>query len=187
MTREGVVGPPRRATDRASDTVVNAVARRDGTDPTALPPLFDAIEPDSLDALTSRADESDVLVSFQYAGYDVRVTGPTDVTVSVIDDLGDGQFGAGLCQLRSVTPVRRHVPRRRPETQRRHPVPLVLRRRLPRGVARRPVAEAEPTVGTPRRRGSWQSSSRSRPAAGTRSRRPPRLGSGGGPPRPSRA
>ncbi|WP_232702912.1 HalOD1 output domain-containing protein [Halobacterium wangiae] len=86
MTGPGLVGPSRRAGERASEAVVEAVANRSNTEQTSLPPLYGVVEPDSLDTLAARADESDILVSFEYAGYDVRVAGPMDVTVSAIDD-----------------------------------------------------------------------------------------------------
>ena len=86
MDGSSVVGPPTWSGVRASDAVVEAVATRANTDPTSLPPLYDAVEPDSLDSLAARGDENDLVISFRYAGFDVRVAGPADVTVSAIDD-----------------------------------------------------------------------------------------------------
>lgn len=59
--------------DSPSETVIVAVAARKGVDPAALPPLHDAIDQDALDRAV-RSDGS-VRVSFEYAGYEVRVTG----------------------------------------------------------------------------------------------------------------
>lgn len=86
MTGSGVVGEPRRSPDRVSDAVVDAVADAESTDPTALPPLYAAVEPDSLNRLVPSENERSMRVSFEYAGYDVVVTGAGDVTVSAIDD-----------------------------------------------------------------------------------------------------
>ena len=86
MDEQGVVGPPVRSDKRASDAVVEAVASRANTRPASLPQLYDAVDPDSLDSLAAADDGSDLLISFEYAGYVVRVSGPTSVTVSSIDD-----------------------------------------------------------------------------------------------------
>jgi hypothetical protein len=56
---------------------VSAVAARDGVDETDLPPLYDAVDPDALDALLGsvRTDGPDeVSVGFEYAGYTVVVS-----------------------------------------------------------------------------------------------------------------
>lgn len=59
-----------------SHAVVEAVSEAEDAQPTELPPLFSAIDPDALDALfTSAGDEAVVTgsVQFRYAGYDVCV------------------------------------------------------------------------------------------------------------------
>lgn len=66
------------ALDRTpSEAVVDAVAEAEGADPTTLPPLFDAVDPDALDSLfetTSVAPAaSTAQVTFSYAGYEVTV------------------------------------------------------------------------------------------------------------------
>lgn len=63
----------------ASEAVVAAVAEREGVDPVELPRLFEAVDPDALDAIF--ADGRPGRVSFQYAGYDVTVCGSDQVTV----------------------------------------------------------------------------------------------------------
>jgi hypothetical protein len=59
-----------------SQAVVDAVADAEGVEPTELPPLFSAIDPDALDALFQPASDETVVtgsVRFRYAGYDVNV------------------------------------------------------------------------------------------------------------------
>ncbi|NUB91577.1 hypothetical protein HT576_11185 [Haloterrigena sp. SYSU A121-1] len=64
--------------------VVDAVASASETDPTALPPLYDAIEPDALDAtFESSQPGATRRVSFSYSGFDVTVDGGPAVTVSL--------------------------------------------------------------------------------------------------------
>lgn len=54
--------------------VLEAVADREGVDVLDLPPIFDAVDPDALEALLATADDTEVTVSFPYGGYDVTVT-----------------------------------------------------------------------------------------------------------------
>lgn len=62
-----------------SDRIVRAVAAEDGVEPLELPtPLYEAIDPDALEALfqpsgTSKND-SKLVVTFPYGGYSVTVT-----------------------------------------------------------------------------------------------------------------
>ena len=63
----------------ASEAVVATVADRADADPTDLPPLYDAIDPDALDAIFR--DGRPGRVSFEYAGYEVTVCGRDQVTV----------------------------------------------------------------------------------------------------------
>lgn len=62
-----------------------AVSDAEGRDPTDLPPLHGAIDPDALDALfegSAEGDRSEVSVVFSYCGYEVSVSGDGDVTLS---------------------------------------------------------------------------------------------------------
>ena len=72
--------------DNPSEAVVDAVATLDGVSPTELAPLYDAVEPDALDALFEHADRQgrpgDQRLCFAYAGYDVTVCGDGTVSVS---------------------------------------------------------------------------------------------------------
>ena len=61
----------------ASEAVVSAVAKRFGVDPLELEtPLYDAVDPDELNALLEgarRSGRSPVHVTFEYYGYTVSV------------------------------------------------------------------------------------------------------------------
>jgi hypothetical protein len=69
-----------------SQAVVERVAAREGVDHTDLTPLFEAIDPDALDALvtTSGPKQTPVHVTFRYQGYDVRIAGGGSVTVTPV-------------------------------------------------------------------------------------------------------
>ncbi len=70
----------------ASQAVIEAVAARAGVDPLELEtPLYDAVDPDKLDALlmgTNRPARSPVEVSLRYNGYMVTVDGDLTVTIT---------------------------------------------------------------------------------------------------------
>lgn len=67
--------------------VVSAVAEVEGVDPVDLPPLYNAINPEALNALfTSRNDTSSASVKFEYAGYNVIVHGEGTVKVRSIHE-----------------------------------------------------------------------------------------------------
>lgn len=58
--------------DYPSTAIVESVSRATGREETALPPLYEAVDPDALDALL--VDETDGLrLSFRYAGTTVSV------------------------------------------------------------------------------------------------------------------
>ncbi|ELY56012.1 hypothetical protein C491_13712 [Natronococcus amylolyticus DSM 10524] len=63
--------------------VVYEVAKVSNTDPIDLPPLYNAIDIDALNALVADSCESTLKsITFQYDGYTVTVTGNGDITVS---------------------------------------------------------------------------------------------------------
>lgn len=62
-----------------SHEIVDAVSSAEGVGPTDLPPLFEAIDPEALDALF-RSD-ADVEVTFDYQGYEVTVRDGANVVV----------------------------------------------------------------------------------------------------------
>ncbi|ELY61186.1 HalOD1 output domain-containing protein [Natronolimnohabitans innermongolicus] len=66
--------------------VVESVAAVSNTEPTELPPLYDAINPDALDSLfesSETRDLSTVRVSFPYNGYDIAIQGGSNLTVEL--------------------------------------------------------------------------------------------------------
>lgn len=65
-----------------SMTVVSAVADSEGTDPTELPPLYRAIDPDVLDSLI---EDRSVAVSFEYYGYSIAFDRAGTVELTPID------------------------------------------------------------------------------------------------------
>jgi hypothetical protein len=70
----------RRSTATTEDSefpasaVVDAVAEREGVDPTDLPPLYDAIGSDVLEVLYEADADGDQRVTFEYYGYRVTVS-----------------------------------------------------------------------------------------------------------------
>ncbi|WP_049927107.1 HalOD1 output domain-containing protein [Halopiger goleimassiliensis] len=71
----------------AAVAVVDAVSAVSGTDPIDLPPLYETIDPDAVNALLEASDpDSPVRIEFSYAGYDVVLRDGPRVTVRT-DDL----------------------------------------------------------------------------------------------------
>ena len=69
-----------------SQVVVEAVASAEGVDPLDLEvPLYDAVDPDALDALFESGGAVDGRVEFEYYGYDVTATGDGRVTLDAAD------------------------------------------------------------------------------------------------------
>ena len=66
--------------------VIERVASLEGTDPLALPPLYDAIDPEALNSLVrpsgSDGARTEATVRFTYCGYDVRVSADGEVGLS---------------------------------------------------------------------------------------------------------
>ncbi|WP_049924185.1 HalOD1 output domain-containing protein [Halopiger djelfimassiliensis] len=63
-------------------TALERIAAREGRDPTALPPLYEAVDPDAVTAVLE--SNPGVTVRFAYAGYRV-VIGPGPDEIGVID------------------------------------------------------------------------------------------------------
>lgn len=65
--------------------IIEQVASLEETDPLALPPLYDTVDPEALDSLvhSSAADgaRAESTVRFTYCGYDVRVEADGDIVV----------------------------------------------------------------------------------------------------------
>jgi hypothetical protein len=66
--------------------VVTAVAEAAGSDPLELPPLRNAVDPDALNDLICTDGNRLNSVSFEYAGYDISVTGDNDVCVALTSE-----------------------------------------------------------------------------------------------------
>lgn len=68
--------------------VIDAIARREGIEPVELDtPLYEVVDLDALDALTTNGAEStSVEVSFTYDGYEVTVDDERDIRIASIDD-----------------------------------------------------------------------------------------------------
>lgn len=77
-----------RMSDTLCSRIIAAVADETGTDPASLPPLYDAIDPEALEALydhvsDSRAEErGNPTVQFRYAGRVVIVWSAIDIDVN---------------------------------------------------------------------------------------------------------
>lgn len=75
-------------TDQVSTRVVSAVAEEKGVDSTELPPLYDAIDPDALDALCNgekgaTMSRRPLEISFRYADRIVRISDGAVVVDSI--------------------------------------------------------------------------------------------------------
>lgn len=64
-----------------NEEVVNSVAVLENSDPVELPPLFDAVDPDALEAIFAKGRSGSV--KFSYAGYTVTVEFNEDPTITV--------------------------------------------------------------------------------------------------------
>lgn len=65
-----------------TQSVVTRLADHKECEPTALPPLFEAVDPDALERLVSTAD-ANLTVQFRYAGRTVTVENEPDGGVAV--------------------------------------------------------------------------------------------------------
>ncbi|OVE84278.1 HalOD1 output domain-containing protein [Natronolimnobius baerhuensis] len=66
-----------------SEQIVTAVATKRDTDPTDLPPLFDAVDPDALTAVfspTTTGAPRTGRIEFPYAGHDIEIVFTEDET-----------------------------------------------------------------------------------------------------------
>jgi hypothetical protein len=70
-----------------SGVVIEAIAAADGTDPSALPPLYDSVDPDALDRLfDGPAQKRPDRLVFGHAGWDVFVGDDGVITVCEPDE-----------------------------------------------------------------------------------------------------
>lgn len=72
--------------------VVDAVADERGVEPTVLDPLYESIDPDSLDALfppaPRRSETTSRSLTFTFAGYQVAIQGAGTIDVTELDERG---------------------------------------------------------------------------------------------------
>ncbi|WP_245547743.1 HalOD1 output domain-containing protein [Halovivax ruber] len=70
--------------------VVDAVADERGVEPMGLDPLYEAIDPDSLDSLfppaPERPEATSRSIAFTFAGYQVTIDGAGAIDVTELDD-----------------------------------------------------------------------------------------------------
>lgn len=68
-----------------STTLVIELADRTNSDVTALPPLYDTIDPDALDRLVADGDDG-IVIAFDYAGHRIAVHGDGSIEFERRDD-----------------------------------------------------------------------------------------------------
>ena len=68
----------------ASERVVAVIAEKSGTDPLELPPLYESVDPDALDALFTPDSREPVLgeVTFTHAGHEITVAYDGEVVIT---------------------------------------------------------------------------------------------------------
>lgn len=73
---------PDRTTSPSED-VVRKIADRESVDPLELPPLYESVDPEALDALVETGDRSGSVrkIEFVYNDYSVHVTGEGTVQI----------------------------------------------------------------------------------------------------------
>lgn len=73
-----------------SIAVVERVAALEATDPTALPPVYETVDTDALDALVesaSKSDSSNFQIEFPYYGHEITVA--TNGVIHIDTDTAD--------------------------------------------------------------------------------------------------
>lgn len=74
-----------------SEQVVQAVAAQTDTDPTRLPPLYNTIEPEALDAFVAELDEGQVRIQYADTLVTVESTGDIHVDATPTASGSDGR------------------------------------------------------------------------------------------------
>lgn len=86
MTKEMLELAPEPMDGKPSLSVVERIATLEETDPIALPPLYDAIDPEALDSLVASSTTGDsrppAEIRFTYCGYDVLVERDGTIAIS---------------------------------------------------------------------------------------------------------
>lgn len=85
MMAEYVLSPDSSPDGSLSAAIVEAVADREDCNPTEIEPLYDAINPDALNALFFDSAQSSSRIngeiSFEYCGYLINVTSDGRITI----------------------------------------------------------------------------------------------------------
>jgi hypothetical protein len=68
--------------ERISVAIAQEIAAVEGTDPEKLPPLYDSIDTDALNALITHSDAQDLTIDFDYGSYRIHIEGTDEITVS---------------------------------------------------------------------------------------------------------
>lgn len=71
------------------NSIAEQVARREGTSPTGLTPLYDVVDPDALQRVIDSAADADVRVELTYSGYVVTVAGDGSVELRPTGDVAE--------------------------------------------------------------------------------------------------
>jgi hypothetical protein len=72
-----------QAAEPVLDIVVDAVAAAEGVSPAEIEPIYDAVDPDAVDALLETPSAA---VSFCYCGYRVEIDRDRECTLTPLDD-----------------------------------------------------------------------------------------------------
>ncbi|QCC60255.1 hypothetical protein NP511_18030 [Natrinema thermotolerans] len=64
-----------------NEEIINSVAVLENSDPVELPPLFDAVDPDALEAIFAKGRSGSV--TFSYAGYTITIEFDETPTITV--------------------------------------------------------------------------------------------------------
>ena len=66
---------------RPTTAIVELVGQLRNRPPTSLTPLYDVIDPDAMNRLFQRDDQSSLSLSFSYEGHEIHVAGTGEVSV----------------------------------------------------------------------------------------------------------
>lgn len=70
-----------------SMAVIDAIARREGIDPIELDtPIYEVVDLDALDALTTDVGDTSIEVSFTYEGHEVTVDDEREIRITSSDE-----------------------------------------------------------------------------------------------------
>lgn len=86
MVIDGMVseetGPP--PDEQLSQTIIGALAKRKGTDPENLTPLYESVDPDALDNIFSGERQGKII--FEHTGFRIIVYRDGEVDINEVDE-----------------------------------------------------------------------------------------------------